>query len=155
MLPDSPLALVPIVSVPREARSGAEYLMSVDLRHELPSEAWPWEQEEIQLTCLIETLPLFSHQSLGEPSIIVHRFGGSYAPAQFLLKATQGDASGSIGVLFVDGRGVAVHRLRVDGVRIRTSADQEGPTMTPRGIRRRSRSISGSFKKIRRTRARF
>ena len=102
------------VNYPREAASGSKYLVSIDLDHALTPEAWPYEDEEYPVTCFLDATPAFAQEPAGDPTIIVHRFGGSYGPAQFWLTAgAPGEAS--IRFVLVNGAGVpiAVRELRV------------------------------------------
>jgi isoamylase len=81
------LALEPVVSWPREAEPGQTYLMSVDLRATDTGEPWPFDEEEFEFNCLLDAQPLFVSRPLDDPVLVVHRFGGTYKPARFLLAA--------------------------------------------------------------------
>jgi hypothetical protein len=100
------VSIRPVISYPREAQVGKTYLMTIDLEHE--EEEWPYEEEEYPIYCIVQAAPLFKSQPLREPVIVLHRFGGSYGPAQFLLKATHQRNSGEIRVTLISAAGVPV-----------------------------------------------
>ena len=126
------LSLLPIVNIPRRARPGSQYLITVDLQHDLTWNAWPFQSEHLALTCLLDarrspsssdpvsvaSKSLFSHEAVGQTTLIVHRFGGTYGPVRFLLTACTEEATGSIGLSFIDERGMLVHELRIEEVAV-------------------------------------
>src|SRR5262249_19977483 len=79
----------PIVSYPRTAARGKRYLLTIDLRSSTTPDAWPSDSEELAVYCAARAEPpgMFRIQPLGRPSVVVHRFGGSYGPASFVLTA--------------------------------------------------------------------
>jgi hypothetical protein len=82
------VAIQPLVGWPHEAELDKTYLITVDVR--LAADAtWPYEQEEYPLYCALTAGLKYSIQSLGMPAVILHRFGGSYGPARFLLTARE------------------------------------------------------------------
>ena len=109
------LTVEPIISYPREAESGKSYLLSIDLRPFMtPEDKWPLANEECTIYCLLNTAPLFSNRALGEPAVVIHRFGGSYGPARFLLTAADEEMVGMIRVTLVNGWGVPLGELTRD-----------------------------------------
>jgi len=109
-----PLSIQPVISYPREAQVGKTYLMTVDLQ---PSgDEWPYEEEEYAIYCMLETSPLFSSKPVGEPAVVLHRFGGTYGAAKFLLTAAQEEMEGEIRVTLVNGWGVPVRVLNLNNV---------------------------------------
>ena len=83
-----PLSVQPVISYPREAQVGRTYLMTIDLQPSGDGE-WVYEEEEYPIYCMLETSPLFSSKPVGEAAVVLHRFGGSYGAAKFLLTAAQ------------------------------------------------------------------
>ena len=82
------VAIQPLVGWPHEARQGETYLMTVDVR--LAAGAiWPYEHEEFPIYCMLTGGQAYSIRPLGMPAVVLHRFGGSYGPARFLLKALE------------------------------------------------------------------
>jgi hypothetical protein len=79
------ISVQPIVSYPREAMVGKAYLMTVDLSVSEADADWPFEEEELAIHCFIDATPGFISQPLGDAAILLHRFGGTYGPAEFLL----------------------------------------------------------------------
>jgi hypothetical protein len=128
---ETPLSVTPIISYPREAQVGKTYLMTVDLQF---SGEWNYEEEEYPIYCMLETAPLFSSQPVGEPAIILHRFGGSYGEAKFLLTAAQQEREGDIKVTLVNGWGVTVSVLVLEDLKISLDAklkELEEPLSSP------------------------
>jgi|694.fasta_scaffold52431_3 cyanophycinase len=114
-----PLSLKPIVSYPREAQVGETYLLTVDLQLSGEGNEWEYEAEEYPIYCRLETAPLFKSKAVGEPAIVLHRFGGSYGAAKFLLTAAQQELEGEIKITLVNGWGVPIRVLNLRSVRVR------------------------------------
>jgi hypothetical protein len=110
---------------------------------------WPDQKsEEITVYCLINAYPLFQVESLGEPAVVIHRFGGTYGPARFLLKASTVVQEGVIKATLVNSWGVPVQILHLNGIQVTQekvqqlqqvgtvrkrsiSPAQEGPSVSP------------------------
>ncbi|MFJ2557503.1 MULTISPECIES: FxSxx-COOH system tetratricopeptide repeat protein [unclassified Streptomyces] len=91
---EQPLLIEPVVSRPREAEAGRTYLVTVDLRGPLapdgtddPERAWPCQEEELTFTVGLDGAPHFVCEVLDDPSVVLHRFGGTYGPARFVVTA--------------------------------------------------------------------
>ncbi|MDI2132801.1 hypothetical protein [Yinghuangia seranimata] len=84
---DTGVSLAPVVSWPRTAEVGKPYLVTVDVRHESTCEAWPYDAEEYEIGCVLDGRPGLSVRSVGETTLVVHRFGGTYQPARFVAEA--------------------------------------------------------------------
>ncbi|WP_109033385.1 FxSxx-COOH system tetratricopeptide repeat protein [Streptomyces rubrogriseus] len=87
-----PLLIEPVVAWPRQAEAGADYLVTVDLRGPLPSAdggpaQWPHPEEEFTFTVTLDGAPHLDCSALGEPNVVLHRFGGTYGPARFRVSA--------------------------------------------------------------------
>ncbi|MBT2207889.1 TIR-like protein FxsC [Actinomadura sp. NEAU-AAG7] len=80
--------LQPVIGWPRQVRRGEEYLVTVECRVLQEPGAWPYEAEEVALTCVLDGGPDFVVESVDDNTVIVHRFGGSYSPTRFVIKAT-------------------------------------------------------------------
>jgi len=117
-----PLSVQPVISYPREAQVGKTYLMTIDL--EPSGDEWHYEEEEYPIYCMLETSPLFSNKPVGEPAVVLHRFGGSYGAAKFLLTAAQEEMEGEIKVTLVNGWGVPVRVITLDDVKIRQEVNR-------------------------------
>ena len=83
----STLSIEPVISWPREAVPGKQYLLTVDLRTSLADGDWPFPGEEVEFRCLLDAYPLFVSEPLDDPVLVVHRFGGTYRPVRYLLNA--------------------------------------------------------------------
>jgi glucoamylase len=51
--------------------------------------SWPFDEEEFEFTCMLDAQPLFTSRILGEPILVLHRFGGTYGPVRYELTATK------------------------------------------------------------------
>jgi hypothetical protein len=115
------VSIQPLISYPRQARPGETYLMTVDLRP-IDPQAWPYAEEEYAVHCLVDTLPLFSNDPIGEPAVVLHRFGGTYGPARFLLTAAAEERKGTLRVTLCNAWGVPVQVLDLPEVRVTRQA---------------------------------
>jgi internalin A len=111
------ITIEPIVSYPRTARPGERHCLTIDVRHHHPPEQWPYPGEELALTCFLETA-LFSHEPLGDQKIVLHRFGGSYGPAVFLLTAREKRQKGGITLNLVNRYGMPIHTVVLHDIEI-------------------------------------
>ncbi|MDF5711349.1 MAG: hypothetical protein PUP90_27675 [Nostoc sp. S4] len=110
------LSIQPIISYPHQAQVGKTYLMTIDLQSS--EDEWPYEEEEYPIYCMLDTSPLFSCQPLGEPAVVLHRFGGSYGAAEFLLTAAQEEMQGEITVTLVNAWGVPIRVLSLGKISV-------------------------------------
>ncbi|RKZ93497.1 MAG: hypothetical protein DRR19_00980 [Candidatus Parabeggiatoa sp. nov. 1] len=110
------LPLQPIISYPRQAQVGETYLMTIDL--EPTAEKWPYEEEEYPIYCMINTNRLFTSQPADEPVIVLHRFGGTYGQAKFLLTAKQEVTEGSIKVTLATESKWPIKVFDLTGIRV-------------------------------------
>jgi tetratricopeptide (TPR) repeat protein len=76
----------PIVAWPRQARRGGQYIVEADLGLTDP-QSWPYAREEFVVGCILEGGAAFEVQALGETSLVLHRFGGTYGPVRFRVRA--------------------------------------------------------------------
>jgi hypothetical protein len=86
--PHAEIGIQPLVNWPRTVESGHSYRVTVDLRLTDPA-AWPYDEEELVVGCLIDGRPTCRVLALGDAGVILHRFGGSYGPAQFLAEVPE------------------------------------------------------------------
>jgi uncharacterized caspase-like protein len=120
------IAVVPRIRYPRDPRVGVSYLMTVDLDHRVPPEAWPYAEEEYPVMCFLDAGSLFEHEPVGDRTIVVHRFGGSYGPAVFRLRARSA-ARGTMRVILVDRVGLPIAVVPLEEIEVRT----ELPAVVP------------------------
>ncbi|WP_327272957.1 FxSxx-COOH system tetratricopeptide repeat protein [Streptomyces sp. NBC_01224] len=96
------LLVEPVVSRPHEAEAGCAYLVTVDLRGPLgpqgedDCEAWPYQDEELTFTVALDGGPHFVCEVLDDPALVLHRYGGTYGPARFVV--TAGRVTGPAGL---------------------------------------------------------
>lgn len=139
------ITIEPIVSYPREAEPGKTYLMTVDLRFPVDAEKWPYDEEEHEIYCLLDTAPLFDNEALGESAIVLHRFGGTYGPAMFLLTANQiemSDPVGSITLTLANRHLMPLQVFKLDKIRISKNAATSSETVK---VTRQQSTLSGNI----------
>ncbi|WNZ46128.1 hypothetical protein Q2T42_30530 [Leptolyngbya boryana CZ1] len=105
-----PITVQPVISYPREAEVGKTYLMTIDLQVVEGSE-WQFEEEEYPIYCIVESEPLFKCKAVGESAIVLHRFGGSYGAAKFLITSVKGETIGEIKLTLINTWGVPVKQI--------------------------------------------
>ncbi|WP_138502303.1 ATP-binding protein [Nostoc sp. PA-18-2419] len=138
------LSIQPIISYPHQAQVGKTYLMTIDLQSS--EDEWPYEEEEYPIYCMLDTSALFSCQPLGESAVVLHRFGGSYGAAEFLLTAVQEEMQGEITVTLVNGWGVPIRVLSLGKISVtqvvtdkeETIESYERGTSVPQKLERKS-----------------
>ncbi|MFI0372603.1 hypothetical protein ACH35V_32460 [Actinomadura sp. 1N219] len=64
--------LQPLIGWPNHMRRGEEHLVTVDFRLRQESGAWPYEAEEIPLTCVLDGGTSFRVESVDDNTVIVH-----------------------------------------------------------------------------------
>lgn len=122
------IMLEPIISYPHEAQVGKTYLMTIDLRIHTTSAEWPFDEEEYPISFVLDTMPLFSYEPIGEndPTVVLHRFGGTYGAATYLLTAAQQEIRGTFQITLVNDRGVPIEQITLKSkVSTREISDQE------------------------------
>jgi hypothetical protein len=114
---DSPiLSVKTIIQYPQQAQVGRTYVMTIDLQSDEGYE-WGYDEEEYPIYCTVDS-DIFSSKVVGEPTIIMHRFGGSYGAAKFLLTALPKAGKGEIRVGLINAWGVTVKILKVKQLEI-------------------------------------
>jgi tetratricopeptide (TPR) repeat protein/transcriptional regulator with XRE-family HTH domain len=92
------------VRYPRQAQSGVSYLMTVDVEFN-PAEVrdWPANREELRLDCYVSSQAFTLASPNGVP-LLLHRYGGTYGEATFLLRAVREIGEGEIRLALHDER---------------------------------------------------
>ncbi|CAL9591445.1 FxSxx-COOH system tetratricopeptide repeat protein [Streptomyces sp. enrichment culture] len=121
-----PLLIEPVVAWPRQAEAGCDYLVTVDLRGPLPAPDgtpadWPYPEEEFTFTVTLDGAPYFDCSALGEPSVVLHRFGGTYGPARFRVSVGADTGPASLWLTVSNQWGVPVRKAELHS-EIRTAA---------------------------------
>jgi predicted NACHT family NTPase len=113
------LAIKPIVRYPRVAQVGKTYLMTIDLEVE-PGAEWNYEEEEYPVYCTVDS-ELFKTQIIGEPVIMLHRFGGSYGEAKILLTTVSNEqVKGKIAILLTNKWGLEFKKLELTEIQVKS-----------------------------------
>jgi hypothetical protein len=107
------LLIEPVVSWPREAEVGRSYLVTVDLRSPQPSEEWAYDEEELRFGFSLDGAPHFICEALDDPSVVLHRFGGTYGPARFVVATGPTVGPGSIWLTISNRWGVPVRTVKL------------------------------------------
>ncbi|MFF7800504.1 FxSxx-COOH system tetratricopeptide repeat protein [Streptomyces olivaceus] len=125
-----PLLIEPVVAWPRQAEAGSDYLVTVDLRGPLPSPDgtpadWTYPEEEFTFTVTLDGAPHFGCSALGEPSVVLHRFGGTYGPARFRVSVGADPGPASLWLTVSNQWGVPVRKAELHS-EIRPAAPPSG-----------------------------
>ncbi|GAA2107267.1 NYN domain-containing protein [Actinomadura alba] len=107
------LLLEPVVGWPREMTPGRPYLVTVDLRLAEAAGDWPYDTEELSFTCVLEGPAAFTVEAVHDASVVLHRFGGSYGPAEFIVTPHAEPGSRSLWLTILTERGVDVRRIEL------------------------------------------
>ena len=83
------VVLEPVVSWPREMELGRSYLVTVDIRSAGSLESWPYDEEQFELSCVLDAQPYLDSNVIDDPVLVLHRFGGTYRPVRFVVSARQ------------------------------------------------------------------
>jgi tetratricopeptide (TPR) repeat protein len=115
---EPPLLIEPVVAWPRQAETGCDYLVTVDLRGPLAAPdgtppAWPYQEEEFTFTVSLEGSPFFVCTALEEPSVVLHRFGGTYGAARFRVSTGEESGAASLWLTISNQWGVPVRKAEL------------------------------------------
>jgi hypothetical protein len=109
----SALPIEPVVSWPREAEIGRSYLVTIDLRCPQRSEEWAYEEEELRFGFSLDGAPHFTCEALSDPSVVLHRFGGTYGPARFVVATGPAVGPGSLWLTISNRWGFPVRTVKL------------------------------------------
>ena len=120
-----PLRITPIINYPREMVVGKTYVFNIDFRISHLENDWPFNNEEYPLYITIISEPYFSNQPNGEPSIVIHRFGGSYGAVSFLVRANKYHDQNIIHLIIKNEWGIPVQKIKIEDIRIVNAPSEE------------------------------
>lgn len=115
--PSSTIKIQPIINYPREARVGESYLLTIDVRLASLKSGWEYPEEEYPIKCVLNVQPYFSYEVLGngEPGIVLHRFGGTYGAAHYLLKACERKIEkGTVSITLLNARDIPIAHIELE-----------------------------------------
>ncbi|MBK6014344.1 FxSxx-COOH system tetratricopeptide repeat protein [Streptomyces sp. MBT53] len=117
-LDEHPLLIEPVVAWPQVAETECDYLVTVDLRGPLPETQdtapnWPYPEEEFTFTVALDGSPYFVCTALDEPSVVLHRFGGTYGPAYFRVSTGRATGHGALWLTVSNQWGVPVRKAEL------------------------------------------
>ncbi|MFJ7625418.1 FxSxx-COOH system tetratricopeptide repeat protein [Streptomyces sp. NPDC097595] len=120
MTPDErPLLIEPVVGWLPEVEPGLVQCVSVDLRGPLDAhgdtdgDAWPYEEEELTFSVALEGAPHFVCEAIEDPGLVLHRFGGTYGPATFLVTAGPSAGPGVLRLTIFNQWGASVRKAEL------------------------------------------
>ncbi|GAA2339019.1 hypothetical protein GCM10010170_020890 [Dactylosporangium salmoneum] len=106
--------MTPVVSWPAQARPGGRYLVTVDLRLDEPG--WPYPEEEYPVALMLSGRRGIEVSVLGDASVVLHRFGGTYGTARFLAAVdatSEPDTRSGLGLTLISAGGVPFHAVEL------------------------------------------
>ena len=106
----APIRLLPVVGWPVRAQQGHTYLLTVDVRLE-DREWWPYPAEEYEIGCHFSVGPSCTVTVLGQSGVVLHRFGATYGPAEFLLAAHHDTDDVGLALTLVNQWGIPIRRM--------------------------------------------
>ncbi|MFF7899677.1 caspase family protein [Streptomyces sp. NPDC088817] len=114
----------PRVAWPRSVVPGEPFLVSVDLAFvDTGGEPWPFDDEEIEFTCVLDGGRHFRVEAVHDASVVLHRFGGSYGPAEFVVVARATSGGHSLRLTPLTSHGVVLGSVEVP---VQVGARHEG-----------------------------
>ncbi|GAA2160138.1 VMAP-C domain-containing protein [Actinomadura napierensis] len=122
------LEVEPVVRWPRRMTPGTTYLVEADLR--LAGDGgWPYEEEEFSFTFLLDGGPGIAVEAIGESTLVLHRFGGTYGPVRFAAVAGEHAGPGALWLSLLTPRGIIA---RTDELKVTVAppARQDEPEET-------------------------
>ncbi|TRV76137.1 tetratricopeptide repeat protein [Streptomyces sp. 130] len=114
-----PLLIEPVVGWLPEVEPGLVQCVSVDLRGPLDAhgdtdgDAWPYDEEELTFSVALEGAPHFVCEAIEEPGLVLHRFGGTYGPATFLVTAGPSAGPGVLRLTIFNQWGASVRKAEL------------------------------------------
>ena len=122
------LTVEPILQYPRLVEVGTAFLLTINLKPQQFGDTWTYpELEEVPIRCIINSGTLFKVEFLGEPVVIVHRYGGTYSPARFLLTPEPNSLgkSGKIRITLANRFGLSMKVLETDEIGVQQEVNSE------------------------------
>jgi hypothetical protein len=113
--------ITPVIRCERQMRAGERYLMDIDFEFDARLTDFG-DREEVILRCMLHTDPLLSNQPINGGAVILHRFGGSYGPAQFVLTARRTPGKGAIFIDLINEHGVSISSIVVRDIEVLADA---------------------------------
>ncbi|MFC8538677.1 FxSxx-COOH system tetratricopeptide repeat protein [Streptomyces sp. NPDC057249] len=116
---ERPLLIEPVVGWLSEVEPGLVQCVSVDLRGPLDAhgdtdgDAWPYEEEELTFSVALEGAPHFVCEAIEDPGLVLHRFGGTYGPATFLVTAGPSAGPGVLRLTIFNQWGASVRKAEL------------------------------------------
>jgi hypothetical protein len=113
--------ITPVIRCERRMRAGERYLMDIDFAFDAQVTDFG-DREEVILRCMLHTDPLLSNQPINGGAVILHRYGGSYGPAQFVLTARRTPGKGAIFIDLINEHGVSISSIVLRDIEILADA---------------------------------
>lgn len=128
--PDDDLLLQPTVRWPREMTVGQRHLVEVDLALVTAAGTpapWPLEAEEYTYICALDGGADFGYWAVHDACVVLHRFGGSYGPAQFVVTPRQKTGDLALWLTIANQWGVPVGDYQLE---VSVTGPEEPPPAT-------------------------
>ncbi|MFE9818160.1 FxSxx-COOH system tetratricopeptide repeat protein [Streptomyces sp. NBC_00236] len=116
---ERPLLIEPVAGWLPEVEPGLVQAVSIDLRGplddrgEADGDAWPYDEEELAFSVTLDGAPHFVCEVLDDPDVIMHRFGGTYGPAMFLVTAGSSPGDGVLRLTVFNQWGAAIRKAEL------------------------------------------
>lgn len=113
--------ITPVIRCERQMRVGERYLMDIDFEYDARLTDFG-DREEVILRCMLHTDPLLVNQPINGGAVILHRYGGSYGPAQFVLTARRTPGKGAIFIDLINEHGVSISSIVLRDIEVLADA---------------------------------
>lgn len=138
--PDATLLLQPSVSWPKVMTVHRRHLVAVNLAfvtQDREPAAWPLpDDEECAYTCMLDGGDDFTLWAVQDAAVVLHRFGGSYGPAEFVVTPREKPGERSLWLTIINKRGVPIgdHELTVTVISAEGRPDNVNDGEVPAGV---------------------
>ncbi|MEV0897237.1 HEAT repeat domain-containing protein [Actinoplanes sp. NPDC049802] len=151
------MALQPLVGWPRQVANGGRYLVTVDLRPGDLQADWPYPEEEYPVGLMLTGRTGLTVESLGQTSLVLHRFGGTYGPARFVVVVDDHILDGaetSLWLTLISSGGIPFHTTELP---VTVNSDTPAPAVLHRVAGSRPSPLPGALREryLRRLRERY
>jgi hypothetical protein len=136
--------LQPTANWPRNMTADRWHLVTIDLalvKQDGTPAQWPLRDEEYAYTCLLDGGGVFDLWAVHDATVVLHRFGGSYGAAKFVVIPRLAESgTRSLWLTIINQGGVAVNEYELpvdvhvphgDQVTIEDPIDQKDPILMP------------------------
>ena len=125
------VSIRPIIRYPQHVEVAKSYLLTVDIEAILDENGWPYDREEYTVFCEVSGGELFDVTPVGERAVVLHRFGGTYGPARYVLTVPIGASVekqiGLVQIKLFNGQGYPLDCIEITDIQLAPPAADQRP----------------------------